>query len=193
MVGGTDIGPPINGTIVAVSRVFRHPSYNRFAKTRNDITLLVLATPVEFEPVVLATDAELTAVVETTLAGFGYNDPMAPVGFGTQRKVTVNLGPIQTGASDHTALGVELGYDPATEFVAGRKNLGRDSCNGDSGGPAYIDLADGSRRLAGLTSRATTEAKANCGDGGIYVRPYKYSAWIIEAAATAGIALELAP
>jgi endonuclease G, mitochondrial len=176
-----------------VGRVFRHPHYNRAARRRNDITLVVLASPVDLAPAILATDTELAAVVETTLAGFGYNDPMAPIGFGRLRKVTVNLGPIQTGSADHSSLGAALGYDPATEFVAGRKALGRDSCNGDSGGPAYIELADGSRRLAGLTSRATSDATAPCGDGGIYVRPYQYRRWIVETAAAAGIALELAP
>ena len=46
---------------------------------------------------------------------------------------------------------------------------GHDSCNGDSGGPAYI-LVDGGRKVAGLTSRATEGATNPCGEGGIYTR-----------------------
>jgi endonuclease G len=58
-------------------------------------------------------------------------------------------------------------YESDLEFVAGGK--GYDSCNGDSGGPAYI-IVDGVRKVAGLTSRATRGATTACGQGGIYTR-----------------------
>lgn len=52
------------------------------------------------------------------------------------------------------------------EFYAGGD--GRDSCDGDSGGPALTRLADGTLRLLGLTSRGPE----NCGVGGIYATAY---------------------
>lgn len=51
------------------------------------------------------------------------------------------------------------------EFIAGQPGS-PDTCNGDSGGPAYV-VIDGTRHLAGITSRGTFTA-TQCGDGGIY-------------------------
>ena len=80
----------------------------------------------------------------------------------------------------------ELGFHAEYEFVAGRKALGRDSCNGDSGGPAYLQ-AGNDFVVAGLTSRATRAAVVNCGDGGIYVRPDQFIGWINGKLADAGL------
>jgi secreted trypsin-like serine protease len=55
--------------------------------------------------------------------------------------------------------------------------LDKDSCKGDSGGPAYIDV-DGEWQLAGATSRGTCKARRICGDGGIYTRVHAYVDWI---------------
>jgi endonuclease G len=71
-------------------------------------------------------------------------------------------------------------------MVAGRKGLGKDTCNGDSGGPAYLRQAGG-YVVAGLTSRATRSAAVNCGDGGIYVRPSAFRDWINGVLAEAGL------
>ncbi len=140
-------------------------------------------------PVALASDDELAQALEIILAGFGFNDPNAPVGFGTLRKVRVAPGPIEVAADPASAaLEQRFGYHAATEFVAGRKGLGRDTCNGDSGGPAYISIA-GVTKLCGLTSRATREAAVNCGDGGIYVRPWRYRDWLAEVLAPFGVVL----
>lgn len=45
-------------------------------------------------------------------------------------------------------------------FIGGN---GKDSCNGDSGGPVFIELADGSWRAFGITSYG-----GKCGTGGYY-------------------------
>ena len=59
-----------------------------------------------------------------------------------------------------------------------------DTCNGDSGGPAYLNLSDGSQRgifkVAGLTSRAANSSTVNCGDGGIYTLIPAYLPWLYE-------------
>lgn len=52
-----------------------------------------------------------------------------------------------------------------------------DTCNGDSGGPAYVVL-DGKLYVAGVTSRAVSNATKPCGEGGIYTLATKYLDWI---------------
>lgn len=58
------------------------------------------------------------------------------------------------------------------EFFAGGHQI--DTCNGDSGGPAFFRRADGELRLAGITSRGSDP----CGDGGYYGTPYPALCWV---------------
>ena len=60
------------------------------------------------------------------------------------------------------------------EFFAGGEK--RDSCAGDSGGPALVTLPDGTVLLAGILSRGSDP----CGDGCYYGAPYPALCWIRE-------------
>ncbi len=103
------------------------------------------------------------------------------MGFGIKREVVVQMNAVRkTDEEDLSAAESTLGFNSFTEFVAGRKGSGMDSCNGDSGGPAYIFVGEDQRKVAGATSRATAERTDNCGDGGIYVRIDKLAPWIDE-------------
>jgi endonuclease G len=189
MVGGTAVLPQLSADarVVAVRRVVVHPGYVPEPRSDNDITVLILDAPALKPPVPLALPAEIAAAAGFDIVGFGYNDPTRPLGFGTKRRVT-----IQMPAVMERTPGEDLGQLPATlgfhsyEFVAGRKMLGKDSCNGDSGGPAYIQVG-GVFKLAGLTSRATRAAVVNCGDGGIYVQPIHFLDWINATVTAAGL------
>jgi endonuclease G len=190
MVGGTMTLPALSADarVVAVREVHIHPGYSA-PQNENDITVLILDAPALVPPARFATDDEITAANEMEVVGFGYNDPNRPLGLGTKRRAAVP-GPVIMAKGPNDDLGnlpATLGFHPEYELVAGRKFLGIDSCNGDSGGPIYVS-AGGAFKLAGLTSRATRTALANCGDGGIYVRPAKFRAWIDQVAADAGVA-----
>lgn len=74
------------------------------------------------------------------------------------------------------------------EFVAGGNGL-TDTCNGDSGGPAYVNL-EGTRYLAGATSRAAHDSQGDCGDRGIYTLVPAYLDWL---EGESGIALDPDP
>lgn len=59
------------------------------------------------------------------------------------------------------------------EFRAGGE--GQDACGGDSGGPAFVRLASGEYRLAGVTSRGLRP----CGTGdSVYGVPYPVLTWL---------------
>jgi carboxypeptidase T len=133
-----------------------------------DIAVLILRQDARVAPTPVATQADLAGADTTTLVGFGNDDVLSSKGFGTQREVTVDIMHVRrTPRDDLDADEQALGFESDCEFVAG--GGGYDSCNGDSGGPAYIDVAGG-RRVAGLTSRGTTSATSPCGEGGIYTR-----------------------
>ena len=127
---------------------------------------------------VRATSEEVANADRVELVGFGNTNPTGTLGFGTKRQVNVPMNVVRKNPNeDLSAAETTLGFNSFSEFVAGRKGSGKDSCNGDSGGPAYV-FVDNERRLAGATSRATDEANNSCGDGGIYVRVDAVADWI---------------
>lgn len=185
-IGGWDIGKLNAGELLGVRAVVPHPRYDA-ARNLNDITVIVLAEDAGTPPVALASEDELAAAEYCALVGFGRNDPTRPLGFGLKRETSAPIAALRRDiADDLSEAASRLGFDPEHEFVAGRKGLGRDSCNGDSGGPAYV-LTTSGPRLLGLTSRATRERANNCGDGGIYVLPIRHLDWIRAVVAKHGV------
>jgi endonuclease G len=146
--------------------------------------VLILRRASTIAPVAIATEAQTNAATETTLVGFGNDDILSTRGFGIKRQVRVPITHVERAGEDLDDAEQELGFESDLEFVAG--GLGFDSCNGDSGGPAYID-AGGRRVLAGLTSRATETARNPCGEGGIYTRVDRNMDFVREVAASSGI------
>ncbi|KQU47402.1 hypothetical protein ASG67_14170 [Sphingomonas sp. Leaf339] len=189
MVGGTKVLPQLSADarVIEVSKAVVHPHYIASPESCNDINVLILKSPALVPPARLATSEETLAAQTFEVVGFGYNDPSKPLGFGTKRRATIPGEAVMAAADEDLGkLPKVLGFHPDYEFVCGRKFLGIDSCNGDSGGPIYISV-DGSFKLAGLTSRATSTANEQCGDGGIYVMPQRFLDWINEVAACAGV------
>ncbi|MGH1340079.1 MAG: S1 family peptidase [Nannocystales bacterium] len=122
------------------------------------------ATPI---PVVLDQDEW-----DEIAAGLGDADAVTLVGYGLDPDASANenLG-IKRKVSTHVRGFTETGI----EFVAGGD--GRDSCEGDSGGPALARNAAGEFRLIGITARGSDP----CGEGGFYGVPYFALAYVSEA------------
>jgi endonuclease G len=155
-----------NAEIIGVRRVVVNPAYPQ--RIGNDISVLILRRNATVTPTPLASTADIAAAAKTLLVGFGNNDILSTKGFGIQRQVEVDITHVRRAAGDALDDDEEaLGFESDLEFVAG--GAGYDSCNGDSGGPAYV-LVSGRRLVAGLTSRATEGATTPCGEGGIYTR-----------------------
>lgn len=154
-----------NSEVRQARRTVIHPRWNGFA---NDIGVIVLRENAQTPPVPIATTGELSAVQRTRLVGFGNDDVFSTRGFGIKREVEVRITHLRRNQHDDLDdAEVELGFESDLEFTAG--GGGFDSCNGDSGGPAYI-LAGGGRKVAGLTSRPFRQFSTPCGEGGIYTR-----------------------
>ncbi|MCF0039794.1 S1 family peptidase [Dyadobacter fanqingshengii] len=153
--------------IIDVKKAVQHAGYQQTGKF-NDISVLVLSRTAATVPIQIASSDEINTALNTTLVGFGNDDVNSTVGFGIKRVVSVPINSIRRAIHDNLDADENYyDYESDLEFVAGGN--GYDSCNGDSGGPAYI-VVDGVRKLAGLTSRSTARANTRCGDGGIYTR-----------------------
>jgi secreted trypsin-like serine protease len=167
------VGPDTrqDGTIIDVKEAVTHPEWEPDSdRPYDDLAILLLAEPVsDVTPCRIAPLTDLQKAQTARLVGYGMTDVFAQGGYGRRRMVDVGI------ASDDPAFGARID----SEFVAGMPNLDRDSCRGDSGGPAYIDV-DGEWMVGGAVSRATGEWRPPrvCGDGGVYTRVAYYLDWL---------------
>lgn len=158
---GLDFSSP-KSIRLPIKNVIGHPKY--CPTCTEDITLGDTADialvevdgslPPGYQSVNIAAIGEAKPGMTITLAGFGANERGA---YETGMKVT------------H----VPLDKVGTSEFATDETKAG--SCNGDSGGPAYIQIK-GEYRLLGITSRGD----ARCRKVGIYTMPDAYQNWILD-------------
>ena len=206
-----------NGERVRVRRVIRHPDYDESRIDNDIALLELAAVPtVKIGTVTLATRASelelATAGKPVTAAGWGRTQTgVFPIAL--QR---VDLDVLDRNACnaaivnyrraiiDVMAQAIGVGRE-ARESIQGilTKNAGRvltdnmicsgkrgarqDVCNGDSGGPLFVKLADGKAVQIGIVSFGTTVwGGQHCGLGanfdlyGIYARAANYADWVAE-------------
>ena len=118
---------------IAVAHVKPHPDFDPDTVT-NDIGLVTLKTAAPVPPMTLLAAMD-TSWVGTPLffVGYGVTNGRTQVGAGKKRAVTIPI--------------TEVG-ESSFEYAAPGKN----SCNGDSGGPALYRDPNGSFLVAGVTS-----------------------------------------
>lgn len=176
---GLNSNNPSTGRVVGC-KCIPHPNY-KLSTNENDIAVLILDEPVtNVTPCPIASTAQIDDAFFLRLAGFGLTETG---GFGRKMMVEVVVASNDCSATTHQST---FGCMNGREIVAGGNGL--DSCNGDSGGPAYIDVG-GQFLLAGATSRAAANSAQNCGDGGIYVRVDKEWVWIESVLKAEGISM----
>jgi hypothetical protein len=143
-----------------------HPSYWDWGIDLGVCTLAADAPPVAMVPVIMGCEAEeLVPGKEVVLAGFGQNDEASGSGGGIKRTTSNSLDAVSYEANEVYLLGDANG-----------------SCYGDSGGPAYTQLADGSWRVIGAVSGPHPNAPPlGCGFGGTYELIHPEIAWIEDA------------
>ena len=124
-----------------------------FCKLRDPVTDLPIIPPL------MGCEVDTLQVgTKVVVAGFGDNNDRNG-GFGTKRWVETTVNRLDTGR------GAQIG------------GMGKAPCFGDSGGPAFVKLADGSWRSFGIDSSGTGDS---CGAGDIMAMIYKAVPWIEE-------------
>jgi hypothetical protein len=165
---GEDVNDIAHAEIHNVLKVVPYPPSSNPKLFENDLAILILKDTVKgVVPAQRAVDAMIKAAQSLIVVGFGVTNPNSMEGAGKKRMVEV---PIRSYACE--GIDRRFGCFEGLEMVA--IGVDRDSCDGDSGGPAYVE-SQGKHYLASVTSRGVGR---RCGDGGIYVRVDKYAKWI---------------
>jgi secreted trypsin-like serine protease len=163
------------GVAVAVAATLVYPSFS----DSYDVAVLQLATPIPgVEPRTIASACTVGAFVAGTqveLVGYGLTDDAATGTNSVLHDATVAVTDPTCASSD----GCRPAIAPGGEFAAGGDGV--DSCDGDSGGPAYLATPRGAIAV-GVVSRGVGGAAQPCGDGGIYVRIDKIAGWLADVA-----------
>lgn len=133
-----------------------HPSPSYDGSATNDIAYCTLSQAVDEVPIVpplfgCEVAQYITPGQQVDIVGYGQTNQG---NVGTKYEVTTTITGYQNG-----------------EVSAGGNGL--DSCSGDSGGPVYVQLDDGSWRVFGITSYG-----GQCGSGGVYGNMATNLAWV---------------
>ena len=160
---------------VGVERCERHPEYELIdqepvTQALNDVGLCVLTEDIDDVPPIpilfgcevdqLVVDAPITIVGFGATSG-GNDDPI--VGGGTKRFGSQTVEMINADVNDLLMVGPESAV-----------------CFGDSGGPALLELDDGTWRIAGVASSIHPMSFGSCGYGSVHDLVHTQVPWLEE-------------
>lgn len=119
--------------------------------------------PTGYKPVTFLNQANyLRNKTPITLAGFGVNQSLTKQGLGVLRKTETTISSITYSQTE----------------ILSDQTQNRGSCNGDSGGPAFVNI-NGNYFFWGV---ATSGSNNQCNEYGIYTNALLYIKWLQEAA-----------
>ncbi len=140
---------------LAVASVKPHPSFSS-SSLANDIGLVTLAADAPVAPL------GVLGAMDSSFVG----KKLLFVGYGASNGVN------QTGAGQKRAVTMSIAKVSATTFSY--QDPGRNTCNGDSGGPAFVQDAAGAYLVAGVTSYGD----ATCTSYGVDTRVDPYLSFL---------------
>lgn len=149
-----------------VARLQINPLYQRHLIGEADSGLIVLKRAVENVPLIpILQDPEEIAEAlrpqsKVTLVGFGLRNNMEDL----------------TEAGRKFSVDTVIHERNSDEVVVGE--LGKDSCFGDSGGPAYVEIPGRGLRVFGITSRGIAQGCAAADRPGIYGLMHNSLCWV---------------
>ena len=163
------VGHDLQGAVRVGQVVATVPHPDRYT----DAALLQLDVPLDVPPAALWT-APTPPERPVRAVGFGSPDAVRAGRF----KQAVDLRVDAAWGCDAAASRV-LGCGAGRELVAATLD-GKDTCDGDSGGPLFAPTPGAERPWAvvGITSRPVRNSRARCGDGGIFVRADRLADWV---------------
>ena len=143
-----------SGSLVSVSDMLAHPQYDDY-EVVNDIAVLRLSSSPNVQPIPFMTQSMESGFVgrETLLVGYGARDIQTEV------------------AGERYSVWIPITEVASTTFTY--SHASRNTCFGDSGGPALIEV-NGQTRLIGVTSWGDDY----CQEFGVNTRVDAYSDWI---------------
>ncbi len=163
-----------NGGIFDVASVTFHPSYTGFSG--RDVAIVKLSDPVTgIDPTTLNTTHDLDALgtgLNGVVAGFGRTGGGSD--YGIKRFGEIVTADCDTGATDGEGNDKLVCWD--YDASVGAPGEDSNTCNGDSGGPLFMDFA-GSEQIVGVTS-AGVETNCGPGDHSWDASVYYNAAWI---------------
>jgi MYXO-CTERM domain-containing protein len=170
LIGADSLAQPAAGELIDIAAIHEYPD----SQNTEDLAVLILASPSTHAPRMIATGwaaADILDGATVTIAGYGALDRDATMYVDELQEAST----VVTDRGCSTSSGCLKSAQPDGELGAG--GMGTDTCPGDSGGPLYLGTSYGTF-LAGVTSRGYENAKYECTEGGIYVRPGKVADWI---------------
>ena len=127
-----------------------------------DVGLVILSEPIT------SVDYAILPDVQEATDGMQLGMDVEIVGYGLISTTGFDVGVKYHGVADLVDVG------PHELFIAEPGQ--QQNCNGDSGGPAFVDI-DGNQRLVGIVSRSP-DSNPTCDHGGIDTRVDPYLEWI---------------
>ena len=162
-----------NAGFFSVASIALHPDFNFPV---GDVAVLKLGTAVNgIRPSALNTTAAPTVSLAGTIVGFGRTGGVRQ-DYGIKRIGGVTTATCKDGVSDTTSV--------CWDFTnpLGPPGTNSDTCNGDSGGPLFIDFGAGPR-IAGVTSGGSADTCLPT-DASFDANVFFYRSWIQEQAGT---------
>ena len=129
-----------NGKVTAVRKLIAHPNVSRLpdGTVVHDVAVLLLSTAVSYPTLPIVRSQDVSSGDDILIYGYGLDE-------------LGNVGQLKGGTMQVSSTTDDL-------IIAIFKGPGSDTCNGDSGGPALLELSDGRVGIVGTTSEGTNAA-----------------------------------